>query len=556
MNVIDFSVIIFLLLQFFISGCIFHYFFIKKLERKNIVLLPRLVIYGIFFNITILQIWHLFLPINIYAVFFIHLIQISFLLSYHISYDYFRILKLVSSRTWFYFFIFILWISVLTNSPLSPYDAGLYHLPIINWNNEYRIVKGLANLSIDYGINSNLFLLIALAKNYPFYMNALWAFNGTFLGLGFFSFLCIPLEYLRNKNQSLRKAIIFRLLFIIPLIHYTFYYYPGTSTDLPLFVICSIIAIEFYYLLDNPSSSSNNLIPILVFLGISIKVSFLMFGFSVLCIYFYKQELEYKIITKFSFKMPFYIFVLSAIIWTTRSVILSGYPLLPITSISLPVSWKMDKKDASIMAKDIVYFSMPYNKNESFEEKLIKKIKIIKVKLLTQHRRIEIFYPLIFGTIGLVYALIFKRDKNFIILIPFLIQLLLWIYIPKNRYSSFAVWWFCSFYLYDILNSLFQKSRIGYFPIIIILLSIGFHRIDMLGQEKTFFPKKIEKIIPSVDLKPFQTTSGLNIFTPDKAYNQCWDSNLLCTPYPNENLVLFDDKDIGDGFYVRKRKIK
>ncbi|MDC0383536.1 hypothetical protein OAN38_01700 [Candidatus Marinimicrobia bacterium] len=549
MNFLDTLCILFIILQFFISGCIFHSIFINNFKINDLVIIPRLLIFGIFFNVVYLQVWHLFLPVNITCAVLLHTSQLFFVLFHKKTFQYFKIFKSLSLYSYFFLLLFLIWISVLTNSPLLPSDSGLYHLPIIKWNSSYPLVKGLGNLSIDYGTNSNLFLLISLTKNYPFYLNFLWGFNGLFLFLGFVSFFTIPFEYIMRKSKK-NFEIIYRILFIIPLVHYTFYFFPGTSTDLPVFIIGCIISIEFL-LLSHKKSSYGHIIPILIFLGITIKTSILLFGLAVLFIYVIKIH-SIKINLKSYFTKPtFSIFIISSLLWSARGVILSGYPLLPATFISLPVSWKIDKKDASVMHREIVNFAMPYDQNTPLKEKAFLKFKAYKSRLWVQHRRIEILYPFILGFIGLLYALNVKRKNNLIVLIPIIIQLALWLYIPKNRYSSFAAWWFFSHYFSLILERIISSKNLKYFIVTILLISILFHKVDFLGQEKVFFPQYLQKVIPVANLKDFKTTSGYGIFTlADKKEDQCWDSNLLCTPYPNIRLRPYSENDLSKGFYT------
>jgi hypothetical protein len=72
-----------------------------------------------------------------------------------------------------------------------------------------------------------------------------------------------------------------------------------------------------------------------------------------------------------------------------------------------------------------------------------------------------------------------------------------------------------------------------------------------LGQEKVFFPQYLQKVIPVANLKDFKTTSGYGILTlADKKEDQCWDSNLLCTPYPNIRLRPYSENDLSKGFYT------
>ena len=403
MNVIDTSIIFFLLSHYYVSGCILHSFLYGKLDQDNIKLIPVLLIFGIFVNISFLQIWHLFYPVNQFCAFSIHLAELFFITNKQKSFKYFYLLKNISITTWCIFIFFLIWVSILTNNSLGPYDSGLYHLPIINWNHEYKIVKGLANLSIDYGINSNLFLLFSLTKNYPFTINFIWDHNAVFLCVGFFSFFCIPMEYLRGIDREKYKYdIITRLIFTIPLIHYAFYFFPGTSTDLPVFIIGCLLSIECFELFYK-KSHNNAIIPVLIFLGITIKISFLFFGFSGLLISLYQAIRNQNKVATLMKKGMILLIIFSSIIWCCRGILLSGYPFHPITVINAPVNWKVDRQEIDNASKAVTYFRMPYDQDQSLKQQLPRRIEAYKHSLFTQHRRVEFFYPLIIGLLGVLY---------------------------------------------------------------------------------------------------------------------------------------------------------
>jgi hypothetical protein len=213
----------------------------------------------------------------------------------------------------------------------------------------------------------------------------------------------------------------------------------------------------------------------------------------------------------------------------------------------------MDKDDASVMRNSLNNKDIFHDEHLKLKDLLSFKLKVLKGALLPGHKKVEMFYPIIFGFIGLVYVLKLKKKNNYIILFPILIQFLIWFTIPKNRYSSFSAWWLCSHYFSIILEDIFSKKHTKYIFLLILILSIALHKIDYLGQEKIFFPKYIKKKIPKADIKPFKTSSGFEIFTlEDESKDQCWESNLLCTRFPNKKLRPYDENDLSKGFYTIK----
>ena len=48
-------------------------------------------------------------------------------------------------------------------------DSRMYHFQSIRWINEYPIVAGLGNLSLQLGLNQSYFLLVAFLNVFPFF---------------------------------------------------------------------------------------------------------------------------------------------------------------------------------------------------------------------------------------------------------------------------------------------------------------------------------------------------------------------------------------------------
>ena len=54
---------------------------------------------------------------------------------------------------------------------------------------------------------------------------------------------------------------------------------------------------------------------------------------------------------------------------------------------------------------------------------------------------------------------------------------------------------------------------------------------------------------PRSELQSFITRSGLRLYVPQEG-DQCWDAPLPCTPYPNADLRLRRQGDLGSGFLL------
>lgn len=58
-------------------------------------------------------------------------------------------------------------------------------------------------------------------------------------------------------------------------------------------------------------------------------------------------------------------------------------------------------------------------------------------------------------------------------------------------------------------------------------------------------------LIPKVRIDEVRSKNNLILYQPSRG-DQCWDSHLLCAPYPNLNLRLRAPGNLGKGFAVSK----
>ncbi len=544
------------ILFYFIYYYAFGLFFIdlipaiKDLQwfsKKNKI--PSLVIYGIFTNIIFLQLWNILFPINKYCTIILIFIALGKLITkrptnYQFYYDIIKNKKNILGI----FFICTFWIANQSNADLGPADTGLYHLQHIKWLQSFPLTKGLANLLFHLGYNSSLFLLIANFKNSLFLNYFLWNHSGFLLCLGFLYFLVIPMNALFKHNKDVNPIeIVMKLIMNIPLVHYSFYYHPSTSTDLIPFIFGIILSVEIF---KNLFYKTNNLLFIfcIIFIGISSKLSFIVFGFtSTLIILYVNRNTLLKV---YSSQLIIYVFLIlfSISTWLYRNTILSGYPLYPYHKLYVPVEWQVKKEVVKEYAALIKDTASGIEKAVSDEEKKKLKKAWILSRLSLQHRRVETSYPILLGIIGLVYLLLKSNRKKllFLFLVPSISQIILWyFYTPDSRFGCFAFWWFGSLISFPI-GSYYKKIPM-FFPLFVLMISFSFHLIDAIGQVKPMFLQKMEKVIPQPELKKIITASGLEVWAP-KEGPYCFDSPIPCSPDVDSSLQIIGNTNIFPGF--------
>ena len=173
------EIIIQLILVSFIGlGFGLYFTSIFKINFQNPI---RYFYFGLFWIAIIERMISFYHPINAIIFFLFLLFAIILLLINRVKVGEIsnQIVKLSKENKVLIIFIcfFVVYFSSLSS---VSYDEGLYHAGFISWVNKYPIVKGLANLEIRFGLNSNWHFLQALFNGYqiwPVVSNSLNSFS-------------------------------------------------------------------------------------------------------------------------------------------------------------------------------------------------------------------------------------------------------------------------------------------------------------------------------------------------------------------------------------------
>ena len=154
-----------LAMSFFSWGRFFSRILNIKIDGKKGVIAN--IWLGFIFCIIFFSIYHLFLPINAFAssIFYFPGI-IYFSIKYGKKLPGF--VKSIGSLKLSVIVLTLFIASAVAIQLPTNFDAGLYHLNSIRWNNEYHIVKGLGNLHTRLGFNQSFFLFCASLNFHPF----------------------------------------------------------------------------------------------------------------------------------------------------------------------------------------------------------------------------------------------------------------------------------------------------------------------------------------------------------------------------------------------------
>jgi hypothetical protein len=533
--------------------------------------LDWLCVWGFVGLVAVLQIAHLFVPINgvfqaILSIFCLIIALFSyksFIKAYNLeeSRQSFTSSKFIIHHS---SFIIILFVFALLESvgPSKINDTFLYHHGAIRWINDYPIVKGLANLHNRYGFNSTMFLTSA-------FFSGRWLTGSDLMPtVNIFFFLLMLLRGSSEIQRAWKKEQFYLVFFHLAFIFIVFFqlkaFLSGVSPDFISAVLVYFLITAFLKMNDKGQQKLNFVhLVFLVFLLPTLKLSQATCATALIFIGFYYPWHKDKRAWVLVFGAGFALIVP----WLYRTVLLTGYPLFPSTTFDFfAVDWKVPATSPSdstfvshsaYSAKAFVqswaripegHFSktlaMPYAqwlpiwiRNQSFFTNALIGLAFVsplsmgflfylkKVDKLTLLLWISLFFNVIFWFFS---APDFRFAAASIVLCSLFCLQPFFVSLSKNVSQKLIVATATAFFLYLFYVALIKKST----------------RITPSELSETL-------ICPTKYPQPVlikKSANGCIYYVPD-VDNTCGDSPLPCSPYQNERLIL-RGADLGDGFRV------
>ena len=402
-----------------------------------------------------LQIWHLFAPVDWLAFSAVLAVGVGGL---------FLCRKQISEFFKEHFFqlgwilplgLVFLWLANRAMAPIRSYDAGLYHLSSIRWISLYPIIPGLANLHDRLGFNSSYFIFQSMLDV------GIWTQRSHHLASGLL-LLVVLLEigfsvYKLIVKRPISFYDLMRILLLAPVIDQCFSQASTTSPDLAIYVIGVLISIRLCRLLFSEHTLESktldvSFIMILSAVGITIKLSFLAMAFfsSLVAVgtLTYRAAKQNDQITR-STKLiaPAILVVLILFPWMTRNVILTGYPIYPITLLSFHVDWKVAPETVNNTTEWIQ--SWARNPHASPHQVLANWdwIQAWTTEMLSHHK-FDVIFPLFLFFLGNLIRVaaapnkLLPLSRCIIFFFPPLGMLMVWFFTaPDPRFAGAAFWY-------------------------------------------------------------------------------------------------------------------
>lgn len=455
------------------------------------------------------------------------------------------------------FFGILFTIVFITYNSNTVYDSNLYHIQILNWNSFYKLNFGLSNLEIRFGTNSFWQLVLSIFNNPKYNLQYLYIFN------------CIPIAVLINQFNSF------------------------TSKDVQLSFIYIFCCLNFILLFSILHSDTNGLILNSLRSPEADTVAMFFLIFSVFFFLKYFESFKYQdyvycfifsclaVITKIShigtLLLPISIFFLTKLkfnrvqlicsilflIWLTKSFILSGCWLFPVSFTCFPsFFWSTPIEEIKLYSNIVSSYPRAHSAAMSFMnfDYTLNSFKWfypwLKTYFLATSFTVIFLIVSIFSILFIVLKIFLER-KNiqfkkifYIFIIFYIFNFYVWFNAPELRYGyGIFISLSCLLFSYAFKSFIIKLELINkfkYLPIffLLILVSQNYKNINFLNN--------INKIIfNNSNIKIHKKVSGITYYKSNANHGFCNDFKMPCIIYPKK---INNKKYSGYNFFYRDNK--
>ena len=495
--------------------------------------------------LLLLQIWHLFAPVNqfVFAGFLLLGLAAFFwnrreIVQNAASFLENRFLALLA-------LVIAIFLANRAMGPFHLFDGGLYHLTAIKWNIEYAIIPGLGNLLDRLGLNNAYFLFHALLDHIPA-LRSFQVVNGMLLLMLLLRIAQSFFVLIKNNSEAGLHD-----WFAVLLLPFTFgqalYYAEDTSPDVAVFALGAVTGLElcrFMFTLSagNQTESENTMVLLLAATAITVKISSL--AFSSVAILVILIRCRQRTLIPVAASVLFF--------WILGNIVLTGYILYPSSILSVHTDWRMPveaveewqgwiKSDAKWPHAGVLikegnwvgsWMMLLFQERKRFFEAALPVFLFI-LGWIVPYRRVRDPQSSQVATTLSGRSLRMPDKRSLLVFVlPALVSTVFWFYqVPEPRFAGVSLWYLgaagLAYHLcgrsFDrrilitaILTALLAVSRVYYAPLFV-----------RPGPDHGFYP------IPRPETSESVTRSGLVLHVPRN--EACWESELPCTPWPSQD---------------------
>lgn len=527
--------------------------------------LHRLPWFGWCWLIALLQVWHLWLPVDWRALLLVTLLALVGWWSGR------REIALVCGRDKRKAFVFLasvvaVLLFVANHSLMQPwvYDSGLYHLNAVRWTKEFAIVPGLGNLHARLAFNNASFLYTALLDVGNFAHRSHQLASGILIAIVLHRCSFAAFE-LCKRGRVYRVETIYYALLLAPLIVWTVTSgsTSSPSPDVPCYLLAIVIGGELLSIGGRCGSAKAMaegiaVLALLVVTGTVVKLSFAAFGGVALIMALLRVRGAMPRRDWYGSHVCACLIGLSVLLpWSVRGIILSGYPAYPAAFGRMPVRWAVSEASVRDASDRIRAWAMAPGVDPALVLGNADWIGPWFRRLINENA-FSLLVPLLLALVGALLLIRCCRDgavkgtsqachAPIPVVAAVASGVLYWLLTaPDARFLGSQPWVLGTAVLAGALT-----TRPNMVPPVTLAVSVvvGLLYMNPLDVICTWKDPSLAKRVP---MKPMTTNSGLTVYVP-AAGDQAWDSNLPATPYYNARLQLRDASDMSKGFVLRAK---
>jgi len=463
----------FLVLVLIFLSIIGHAILVKKLisNKVKIIFNNEDIFLGVF-NLTFISIIiNFFFPLKYFTELFLFGgVVLFFFLKKKIKFNFsYKILFMI---------IFFFTLLILANPLVG--DSSFYHLQIIKWQHEYKIIFGISNIEIRFGMNSIWHTFLALySLNYA-KLNTIYLMNLIpIIVLVNQLFILKKKEYFFISSKFLISVVLFLLIysFIHPTYNGILFNFLGSPEVDIVAMIFFIFAFYFFLkFIEKPHINFFNYLIMFSIFSFLIKVSYIssVFFIFILCLFYRRFFFKnYSIIG---------ISVLFVSLWVLKNFINTGCLVFPADISCLNIFWAANLSDVIYHKNEVSSFarSIPFYDFGNFDFYLRTYNWVTRWLynyLFKASFFIILFYIFLISVLNITYIKFIRLKKNFnskfqininliiFVVILFFFSLLIWFRAPDLRfnYANFICF---SLFFFAISISCYDQILIKYFKFI------------------------------------------------------------------------------------------
>ncbi len=458
----------------------------------------------------------------------------------------------------------VAWTADHALAPVGAYDAGLYQLASIRWDNSYPLVPGLGNLHGRLALNSSYYLYMAMLNVGP------WAGKGINIATSLL-LVALVVQMIVGLVHALghRPAPdvvadprpYFLALLLGPTIAFALEFgIAGATDDVPMFLVQVVLAAQILALLSRSRAAAGREamadlreIVLIAAAGILVKVSFALLALPVVGVAVAVSLATHRGERGHSRRILLTlggVALLTVLPWMARGIVLSGYPVYPSALLPAPVPWRVcaacARRESDVI---IAWARLPTRDYQTALDGW--------GWLGPWYRRTYRAYVPPLAIVGAMFgsAVALARrgghglPSAWALLGPLAVGMIGWFATaPEPRFAGALFWIAAALASALTLHGAGRAARAAGLALVwAVALAYVPHTATALvtpvtpGSLHGFYP------LPVARLRVFVTSSGLRMYTAAPSV-LVWDAPLPSTPYPNRSLHLICPHDLRWGF--------